>query len=145
MISTDMNLSETEIIQLYGKRWDIEVFFKACKSVLRLTSECRSLSYDAMCSHTALVFMRYIFLAVEIRENQDNRSVGPLFCLVCDEIADISFSAAMEKLQLFFQKLLSQFNDWKPEIIKMIDALIADLPADMARLFDSSSFLPLKS
>lgn len=27
LISTDTSLSEEEIIRLYGKRWDIEVFF----------------------------------------------------------------------------------------------------------------------
>nr|WP_257196327.1 transposase [Acetivibrio clariflavus] len=28
LISTDTSLPETEIIRIYGKRWDIEVFFK---------------------------------------------------------------------------------------------------------------------
>ncbi|MEN2775601.1 transposase, partial [Acetivibrio clariflavus] len=32
LISTDTSLPETEIIRIYGKRWDIEVFFKMCKS-----------------------------------------------------------------------------------------------------------------
>ena len=36
IISTDTNLSEEEIIRIYGKRWDIEVFFKSCKSYLHL-------------------------------------------------------------------------------------------------------------
>lgn len=144
LISTDLDLTEKEVIQLYGKRWDIEVFFKTCKSVLNLTNECRSLSYDAMCAHTALVFMRYIFLAVEIREDKDDRSVGPLFCLVCDEIADISFSAALEKLQLFLENALSRFNDWKPAILKVIDSLRADLPADIAALFDFNRLLAAK-
>ena len=31
-ISTDLSLSEEEIIALYGKCWSIEVFFKVCKS-----------------------------------------------------------------------------------------------------------------
>ena len=30
LISTDVNLDENEIIRIYGKRWDIEVFFKVC-------------------------------------------------------------------------------------------------------------------
>ena len=98
LICTDMTLTEDEIIQLYGKRWDIEVFFKTSKSVLRLTGECRSLSYDAMCAQCAIVFARYMFLAVGVRENQDLRSAGPLFCLVADELADISFAESMEKL-----------------------------------------------
>ena len=32
LISTDTDLDENEIIRIYGKRWDIEVFFKVCKS-----------------------------------------------------------------------------------------------------------------
>ena len=34
LISTDTSLSEDEIIRIYGKRWDTEVFFKVCKSYL---------------------------------------------------------------------------------------------------------------
>ena len=101
LLSTDTDLTEDEIIQLYGKRWDIEVFFKTCKSVLKLTKECRSLSYDAMCAQVAIVFMRYMFLAEGIRLDKDIRSAGPLFCLVADELEDISFLVAFEKLQLF--------------------------------------------
>ncbi|WP_363331640.1 transposase [Enterococcus cecorum] len=56
LISTNVNLDENEIIRIYGKRWDIEVFFKVCKSYLKLSRECNSLSYDAMPAHTAVVF-----------------------------------------------------------------------------------------
>lgn len=34
LISTDLSLDEEEIIRIYGKRWDIEAFFKACKTIL---------------------------------------------------------------------------------------------------------------
>lgn len=60
LISTDTTLDENEIIRIYGKRWDIEVFFKVCKSYLNLSRECNSLSYDAMTAHTAVVFTRYM-------------------------------------------------------------------------------------
>ena len=52
-------LSEEEIIRIYGKRWQIEVFFKTCKSYLQLVSECHSLTYDALTAHVAIVFVRY--------------------------------------------------------------------------------------
>ena len=55
LLSTDLSLEENEIIRLYGKRWDIEVFFKVCKSYLKLSRECHSLSYDARTAHTAVV------------------------------------------------------------------------------------------
>lgn len=136
LLSTDTSLTEDEIIQLYGKRWDIEVFFKTCKSVLKLTKECRSLSYDAMCAQTAVVFMRYLFLAVGVREDKDQRSAGPLFCLAADELADISVAAAFEKLQLFLQKLLEGFIARKEEICALILDFLTSLPADMRRFLD---------
>lgn len=136
LLSTDTSLTEDEIIQLYGKRWDNEVFFKTCKSVLRLTKECRSLSYDAMCAQTAIVFTRYLFLAVGVREDRDLRSSGPLFCLTADEIADISFAAAFEKLQLFLQKLLEGFITRKEDICALVTDFLAGLPADMKRFLD---------
>jgi len=49
LISTDSNLSEEEIIRIYGKRWQIETFFKSCKSMLKLTSECHSVVANLRC------------------------------------------------------------------------------------------------
>lgn len=46
-ICTNQNLSEEEIIRIYGKRWQIEVFFKTCKSYLQLVTECHSLSFES--------------------------------------------------------------------------------------------------
>ncbi len=34
LISTDVNLDENEIIRIYGKRWDIEVFLRYAKATL---------------------------------------------------------------------------------------------------------------
>ncbi|WP_331282807.1 transposase, partial [Lactobacillus delbrueckii] len=65
LICTDMTIDENEIIRIYGKRWDIEVFFKTCKSFLKLGTEYHGLSYDALTAHTAFVFLRYMFMSVE--------------------------------------------------------------------------------
>ena len=67
LVSTDVNLSEEEIIQTYGKRWNIEVFFKMCKSYLKLGKESRTMSYDAMTAHVSIVFARYMLLSLEQR------------------------------------------------------------------------------
>ena len=85
IISTDTALDENEIIRIYGKRWDIEVFFKICKSYLNLSRECNALSYDAITAHTAVVFTRYMMLSLENRESNDNRSLGELFLYFSDE------------------------------------------------------------
>jgi len=104
LLSTNVSLSEEEIIRIYGKRWDIEVFFKVCKSCLQLSKECASRSYDAMIAYTAIVFARYTMLALENRMQRDERAFGVLFCAVCDELPDIKFAEA-------FLLLMKAFHD----------------------------------
>ncbi|WP_165608168.1 transposase [Desulfoscipio geothermicus] len=72
-------MPEEEVIRIYGLRWDIEVYFKVCKSFLRLAKEFQSRSYDAMFAHITIVTIRYIMLAVENREQVDNRAYGGIF------------------------------------------------------------------
>ena len=82
-----------------------------------------------MCAQTAIVFARYIFLAVTIREEKDDRSIGPLFYEISDEIADITFEDALRKLELFLVKLSQQFNGLSLDICALIAEFIADLSA----------------
>ena len=95
-VCTDTSLSEEEILRIYGKRWDIEVFFKTCKSMLHLGSECHSLSYDALTAHVSLVFIRYMLISLQQRCNSDDRTISELFLLMVDELADITFSHALQ-------------------------------------------------
>jgi len=95
ILSTDTSLEDDEIIRLYGKRWNIEVFFKMNKSYLGLAKEFQGRTYDMMIAHTTIVFTRYIMLALEARESEDNRAIGGLFYECCDELADIKFSDAL--------------------------------------------------
>jgi len=137
-ISTDLNLSEEEIISLYGKRWSIEVFFKMCKSYLNLGKEFQGLSYDSMTAHTAIVMTRYIILAVENRNNQDARTMGELFFLVFDELQDIQFSEALkiilDILQETLQELLFLSDE---EMDRFIEVFITKLPKYLSEKFQS--------
>ena len=63
IISTDTRLPDDDIVRIYGKRWDIEVFFKMAKQHLELVKEIQSRDFDALIAHTSIVFMRYMFLA----------------------------------------------------------------------------------
>ena len=108
LVSTELSLSEGEIIRIYGKRWSIEVFFKVCKSTLRLTQECRSLSYDAMTAWTAIVFTRYMILALLNRMYSDDRTIGELFYHVCEELADITWLESYCLLMAAFFELVSE-------------------------------------
>ena len=130
LISTDISLSEDEIIRIYGKRWDIEVFFKVCKSYLNLSKECRSISYDAMITHTAIVFARYMMLSLESRESNDPRSMGELFLYFSDEMADITWIQAFQMLLQMFKTLLADQIDISDEKIdELVDAFMDAIPA----------------
>lgn len=130
LISTDMNLSEDEIIRIYGKRWDIEVFFKVCKSYLNLSKECRAVSYDAITAHTAIVFTRYMMLSLESRESNDDRSLGELFLYFSDEMSDITWIQAFQMLLQMFRALLTDNVELSDEKIdELMDAFMATIPS----------------
>ena len=129
LISTDTTLDENEIIRIYGKRWDIEVFFKVCKSYLNLSKECNSLSYDAMTAHTAVVFTRYMMLSLENRETHDNRSLGELFLYFSDEMSDITWIQAFQMLLQMFRTMLSDNTELSDEKInELVDTFMNTLP-----------------
>lgn len=128
-ICTDTAISEEEIIRIYGKRWQIEVFFKTCKSYLQLNSECHSLSYDALTAHIAIVFARYLMIALEQRRNEDDRSLGELFYYFSDELADITFKESMLIiLNTMKECIFAVFKPTEEQMGLFIDMFMGRLP-----------------
>jgi hypothetical protein len=98
LISTDTTLPDADVVRTYGKRWDIEVFFKMAKQHLKLAKEIQCRDFDALIAHTSIVFMRYMFLAYQCRIETDQRTLGDLFYCCCDEVSDISFIEALYRI-----------------------------------------------
>lgn len=94
ILSTDCTLTEQEIVRIYGMRWDIEVFFKTAKSLLKLEKEFQSRSYDALICHTTIVFARFIVLSWQNRCNTDQRTIGGLFYELCDDVNELDWAVA---------------------------------------------------
>lgn len=95
LLSTDVSLSDTEIVRIYGNRWSIECFFKSSKSFLKLGTEFQSHNYGAMVSHTTIVFTRYIILEWIRRNHNDQKTYGELFFMFCDDIQDMDLTNAL--------------------------------------------------
>lgn len=132
LISTNIEIDEDEIIRIYGKRWNIEVFFKVCKSYLRLAKECRALSYDAMTAHVAIVFTRYMMLSVENRESQDERSLGELFFYFSDELADITWLESLKLLMELFRAVMKKCLELSEETVsELVDIFISGIPSEI--------------
>lgn len=133
-ICTNPMLSEEEIIRIYGKRWQIEVFFKTCKSYLQLVSECHSLSYDALTAHVAIVFVRYMMIALEQRKDEDFRSLGEIFFYFTDELTDITFAESLQiLLEAMFECIYAIFQVTKEQMDTFIEMFINRLPGYMQR------------
>ena len=132
LVSTDTSLSEDEIIRIYGKRWQIEVFFKTCKSMLNLVGECHSLSYDTLTAHVAIVFTRYMLLALTGRRSEDMRTLGEIFFFLVDEMADISFAHALSLiLQAVFESIYKNFTFTDEQLDAFISDFVLGLPTYM--------------
>ena len=133
-ICTNPDLSEEEIIRIYGKRWQIEVFFKTCKTYLHLISECHSLSYDALTAHVAIVFARYMMIAMEQRQNEDVRSLGEIFFYFTDELADITFAQSLWIIiRAMFECIYTIFQVSDEQMDKFITMFVNRLPGYMQR------------
>lgn len=134
LLSTDITITEEEIIRIYGLRWDIEVYFKVCKSFLGLAKEYQGRSYDSMVAHTAIVTIRYMILSVETRENQDNKAHGGMFYEFCDEIKSLEFREAFLLIvSLFMSTLRENLFLTKEMIDKILTNFINKLPGFMKR------------
>jgi len=100
LLSTDIELTDEDVVRIYGKRWDIEVFFKMAKQHLKLAKEIQCRDFDALIGHTSIVFLRYMFLAYLNRTEIDHRTFGDLFYACCQEQADITFTEALHRILL---------------------------------------------
>lgn len=120
LISTDVSLSADEIVQLYGKRWDIEVFFKTVKSTLNMSKEFFGRSLDGITAHATLVFLRYAFLSLERRRHTDERTLGSLFRAMCDEQSDVTLKRAIEFLIFEMSQFLIEIIPDELGILKSV-------------------------
>ena len=126
--------NQEEIIRIYGKRWSIEVFFKSCKSYLRLVKECRSTSYDALNAHTAIVFTRYMMLSVAQRKNTDDKTLCELFFCLMDELDDITFSQSMQIIvDALMDSVMEYFHITEQELERFTASFIQRLPKYMQK------------
>jgi hypothetical protein len=87
-----------QVYPFYSLCWDIEIFFKAMKSLLKLQKGFQGRSDDLLISHTTIVFVRYVELSWQNRCNTDNHMIGGFFYAVCDEVNELEWAVALQQL-----------------------------------------------
>lgn len=98
--------------------WDIEVFFKTTKSLLKLQKEFQDRSYDLLVSHTTIVFARYIFLSWQYRCGTDDRTLGGMFYELCDEINELDWAITLQQLVELLENALEKSSKTFKSLIK---------------------------
>ena len=126
---TDIHSKGMNVIAMIKKSSRIK--YSYCGEQLNIKEifgECHSLSYDTLTAHVAIVFTRYMLLAMEQRQNEDQRTLGELFFFLVDEMADITFSRSLAILMAVLMASLQ-------EILKLSDEQLTAFTADFeARL-----------
>jgi hypothetical protein len=126
ILSTNLNIDDEEIIRIYGKRWDIEVFFKVVKSYLHLAKEIQAKSYDALIAHTTIVFTRYLLLSCQQRQAIDERTLDGVFRACVQELKDLTLAEAINRLIAFvIERLREHWQHGEKLLDEIIDALMS--------------------
>lgn len=125
ILSTKIDLADEEIVRIYGKRWDIEVFFKMTKHYLNLERETQLRDFDGIIGHVTIVMSRYVFLAFEQRCHDDPRTLGSLFYACSEEQRDLSLVGAMQRLlSLALDKVRAAGVVVEDAVLAIVDAVM---------------------
>ncbi|WP_319548646.1 transposase [Desulfogranum marinum] len=126
VLSTKIDLPDEEIVRIYGKRWDIEVFFKMMKHYLNLERETQLRDYDGMVAHITIAMSRYIFLSFEQRCHDDPRTLGTLFYACSSEMRDLNLIEALQRLtSIAMEKVRAAGIVTEDVVLMLVDTIMS--------------------
>ncbi len=98
IVSTDLNLSAEEIVQLYVQRWKIETSFFSQKQYFGLDSECQAHKFDTINALMQLANIRFAVAEFARRLEEDLRTMGELFRNTSELLHVLPFVDACNRL-----------------------------------------------
>lgn len=105
-VTTDTSLSYVQMMEIYGIRWTIEVFFRECKQYLQL-GKCQSQDFDAQIASITIIFILYTLLAY-LKRIDSYETLGELFRLTQQDVCESNMA---EKLFALFEEVLAAVID----------------------------------
>ena len=120
IISSDISLSVSEILEIYSIRWTIEVFFKECKQSLNL-GKGQSNDFDAQIADTTIVMVQYLFLAIQNRIDK-YETLGKLFKGTKENLLELRLHQRLIALLIAIIEIIEDLFDSADdeEVIKKI-------------------------
>ncbi|KTF00188.1 Mobile element protein [Lacticaseibacillus paracasei] len=136
LATTQISLRPEEIIQMYGRRWQIEGYFKIAKQYLRLDKSLIQ-SYDDLCGHLAVVMITYDLLAWQQRPNEDDRTLGDLFYEMDETMPDIAVTQALAwLLKALATQGATLMGSVEGIINNIVDHFVSFLPKNLVTLLE---------
>lgn len=105
VLSTDVSLSDDEIIGLYARRFSIEANFYNMKHYFRLSKENQGRSFDSTVAYNALCILRLLILEWMERGSDDTSTIGGLFHKVREDLLMVPFADAVTRLMKVFDSV----------------------------------------
>ena len=109
VISTNLQLSYNQAIEIYNIRWSIEVFFKEAKQYLQL-GKSQSNDFDAQIADITITMIQYIMLACHKRFAV-YETIGELFRQSRDQLLELSIANRLWLLFLSLQREILEILD----------------------------------
>lgn len=111
IVSTDLSLSDEDIIRIYGFRWNIEVNFKIQKQYLGLKTECQCRDFNSCNAFMVISNIRYLFIELNRRHDNDHRAHGEIFCAVKSEMLVILFLKVLQHLLKLIDSIVDRLDE----------------------------------
>ena len=113
LLSTDLDLTNEQIVQTYTRRWSIEINFFNQKQFLNLESGCRANQFSAIIAHTTMVCVCTTILEYIKRCDKDIRTFGAVFESCKEELQEIHINIALDTLMNTFVDYVRVLEDKK--------------------------------
>lgn len=96
ILTTDLNMNFSSLMEVYQIRWSIEVFFKEAKQYLNM-GKCKCSNFDAQIGSITISMLQYIMLTW-YKELHYGKSLGSLFDNLTQQSSDETILKYMFKL-----------------------------------------------
>ena len=96
LVSTNIKLQLSNIIEIYKIRWTIEVFFKDCKQYV-LLGKSQARDFDSQIADATLSMIRYIMLSYYQRTHHE-MTIGGIFNLLSSQQAKVNMLTEINQL-----------------------------------------------
>jgi len=109
ILTTNVDLTFYQAMEIYNLRWTIEVMFKECKQLLNL-GDCQSNDFDAQIADATMSLLVYLMLSLH-KKIYSYTTLGALFADYCDELLEATVAEKLWHLFLTIQLTIAEIFD----------------------------------